>query len=363
MNTLTLNTAAALLAALALTACGKTEAPPAAAAAPAAEAAHTDEKGHSHDDAEGHTEAKPHDEKEEGHTEGDAHESGADAGAEKEGAHEEGGHSEALKLSAEGRKAAGLVIAAAGPAALVETLPLYGVVKPNAERVRSVTARFPGVVRSVTAKVGDSVRQGQTLASVESNESLQVYAVSSPQAGVVTERFTNQGEQAEGQPLVTVADLSSVWVELSLFPRDRSRIQTGQAVRVKAADGGLSADGKIVFVSPLGSSATQSLTARVLLDNSDGRWSPGLYVQGEVAVAQSQIALAVPVAAVQELEGGTSVFVEDADGFEPRVVKTGRSDGRVVEIVEGVKAGEPVVGEGSFVLKAELGKGEAEHGH
>jgi len=357
MNTFTLNTAAALLAALTLAACGKSEAP----AAPKAE--HADEKGHGHDDARGHTEAEPHDEKE-GHSEGDRHEPKAGSGDEHGEEHgEEGEHAEALKLTPEARKAAGLVIAPAGPAALVETLPLYGVVKPNAERVRSVTARFPGVVRSVTVKVGDSVRQGQTLASVESNESLQVYAVSSPQVGVVTERFTNPGEQAEGQPLFTVADLSSVWVELSLFPRDRSRIQTGQTVRVKAADGGLSADGKIVFVSPLGSSATQSLTARVLLDNRDGRWTPGLYVQGEVAVAESSVPLAVPVAAIQELEGGTSVFVDDADGLEARVVKTGRSDGRVVEILDGLKGGEAVVGEGSFVLKAEQGKGEAEHGH
>lgn len=322
----TLSTATLLLIALTLSACGESKTPE---AKPATEAAHTDE-------------AK---------------------GGEEAGNAEEGEHAEAMNLTPEARKAAGLVIAAAGPATLVETLPLYGVVKPNAERVRSVTARFPGVVRSVNAKVGDTVRQGASLGSVESNESLQVYGVSSPLAGVVTERFTNPGEQAEGQPLFTVADLSSVWVELSLFPRDRSRIKTGQAVRVKAADGGLVGDGQIVFVSPLGSAASQSLAARVLLDNRDGRWTPGLYVQGEVAVGSSPVALAVPVAALQELEGGTSVFVDDADGLEARVVKTGRNDGRVVEILEGLKAGDAVVGEGSFVLKAELGKGEAEHDH
>lgn len=332
--------------ALTLSACGKAEAP-----------AHTDEQGHAHDDAKGHSEVEPHDEKE-GHSEGDRHEAGASKGG-----HEEGGHAEALKLTPEARKAAGLVIAAAGPATLVETLPLYGVVKPNAERVRSVTARFPGVVRSVAVKLGDSVRQGQALATVESNESLQVYTVSSPQAGVVTERFTNPGEQAATQPLFTVADLSTVWVELSLFPRDRGRVKVGQIVRVQTADGGPAGDGRIVFVSPLSSSATQSLNARVQLDNSDASWSPGLYVQAQVAIGESQLALAVPAAAVQELEGGTSVFVDDADGLEPHVVKTGRSDGRVVEIVEGLKAGDMVVGEGSFVLKAELGKGEAEHEH
>lgn len=276
---------------------------------------------------------------------------------------EKDGHAQALKLTPESRKAAGLVVAPAGPATLVETVPLYGLIKPNAERMRSVAARFPGVVRSVSVKVGDAVRQGQALASVESNESLQVYTVPSPLAGIVTERFTNPGEQAESSPLFTVADLSTVWVELSLFPRDRGRVQVGQAVRVQATDGGIAADGKVVFVSPLSSSATQSLTARVLVDNTSGLWTPGLYVRGDVAVSATEVALAVPAAALQELEGGTSVFVDDADGLEPRVVKTGRNDGRNVEILDGISAGDAVVGEGSFVLKAELGKGEAEHDH
>lgn len=346
MNTRIL--AVVLLSSLALAACGKKD-----GAKSESGESHADEKGHGHDDAKGHDESKPHDEAE-GHKEGDQHEEG--------GEKKEGEHAEALKLTAEARKAAGLVIAPVGPANLVESLPLYGIVRPNAERVRSVTARFPGVVKHVTAKIGDSVRQGELLATVESNESLQMYGVQSPLAGVVTERMTNPGEQAESLPLFTVADLSSVWVELSLFPRDRAQVQVGQKVRV-SADGGMSGDGEVVFVSPLSTSATQSLTARVLLDNREGRWTPGLYVQGEIAVAESQAVLAVPVAAVQELEGGTSVFIEDADGFEPRVVKTGRNDGRMVEVISGLKSGDRVVGEGSFVLKAELGKGEAEHGH
>ena len=322
----------------------------------AGEANHTDEKGHAHDDAEGHSESDPHNERED-HSEGDRHEQG------ESGHTEEEGHAEALNLSAEARAAAGLVIAPAGPAMLRETLSLYGVVKPNPERVASVTARFPGMVRSVNVQIGDTVKRGQSLATVESNESLQVYTVSSPQGGVVTERFTNPGEQVQGQPLFTVVDLSTVWVELSLFPRDRSLVKVGQNARVQTADRGSTSEGRIVFVSPLSVSATQSLTARVELENADGRWAPGLYVQAEVAIGEAQLALAVPEVALQELEGRTSVFVEDAGGFESRVVKTGRRDGDVVEILDGLTAGEAVVGDGSFVLKAELGKGEAEHGH
>lgn len=292
-----------------------------------------------------------------------AHAPGEPAGHGDAGEHGEKGAGEALKLSAAAREAAGLQIAPAGPATLVENLPLYGLVKPNAERVRSVTARFPGVVRSVAVKVGDTVRQGQALASVESNESLQVYTAASPLSGVITERFTNPGEQAESAPLFTVADLGSVWVELSLFPRDRARVQLGQEVRVSATEGVLAADGKIVFVSPLGSGATQTVTARVLLDNSKGEWTPGLYVRADVAVGRSEAELSVPVAALQQLDGGTAVFVDGPTGLAPRLVRTGRDDGRRVEILAGLSTGENVVGEGSFVLKAELAKGEASHDH
>src|SRR3546814_2807966 len=82
----------------------------------------------------------------------------------------------------------------------------------------------------------------------ESNESLQTYSVVAPLAGVVTHRIANPGEQTGDKVLFTVADLSTVWVELSLFPRDLAKVKVGQAARVKAGDSGKSADGTIVYV-------------------------------------------------------------------------------------------------------------------
>lgn len=277
------------------------------------------------------------------------------------GGHED--HDDQLRLSDEARAAAGLVIAPAGPGVLQERISLYGVVRPDAERVRDVAARFPGVVRSVRVRVGDEVRQGAALASVESNESLQTYAIHSPLSGVVTERLTNPGEQTQSQPLFTVVDLSSVWVELALYPRERAQVQAGQRVRVTTTDGGVSGEGRIIFVSPLGAAQTQSLTARVALDNADRRWSPGLYVAGEVIVGDQQAALTVPAAALQDVEGRTSVFVEQDGAFHARAVQVGRQDDELVEILAGLAPGDRVVGEGSFVLKAELGKSEASHDH
>src|SRR3546814_4222908 len=83
----------------------------------------------------------------------------------------------------------------AGPAQIRETLSLYGAIVPNAERVRDIAARYPGVIRSVDRSIGDTVRQGQVLATVESNESLQTYSVVAPLAGVVTHRIANPGDR------------------------------------------------------------------------------------------------------------------------------------------------------------------------
>jgi cobalt-zinc-cadmium efflux system membrane fusion protein len=279
----------------------------------------------------------------------------ATAATTSEAGHKQGG----VVLTPEQLKAAGIELAQAGPASIRESLPLYGVIAANAERVREVAARYPGVIRNVTRKIGDTVRQGETLATVESNESLQSYAVTAPLAGVITARSANPGEQTGEKKLFTVADLSTVWVELSLFPRDVAKVRVGQSVRVKSADAGLAAEGRVVYVAPFGISANQTLTARGLLDNAERRWAPGLYVVAEVTLSESQVPLTIRKEAVQAIDDAPVVFVQREKGFEARPVKLGRSDGEITEVLEGLKSGETYATANSYVLKAETLKSEA----
>lgn len=274
--------------------------------------------------------------------------------------HAEEGH---IELSAEAAQAAGIEIAQAGPARIRELLPLYGTVRPNAERVREVSARYPGIIRSVSKKVGDAVREGETLATVESNESLRTYSVTAPMSGVITARNANPGENAGEASLFTVADLSTVWVELAMFPRDSAKIRTGHEVAVRSVDGGPTARGTIVYVSPLGQAGSQTLTARVQLQNREGQWAPGLYVIGEVALSETDVLVAVESTALQTLEGRSVVFVQTDDGFKAELVEIGRRDSEFSEVRSGVAAGARYAAANSFVLKSELGKGEAGHDH
>ncbi len=264
-----------------------------------------------------------------------------------------------IALTAAQIEAADIGLVRAGPGRLRETLPLYGVIVPNGERLREVAARYPGVIRSVNRKLGDAVRQGETLATVESNESLQSYAVTAPLAGVVTERNANVGEQTGAKPLFVVADLDTVWVELALFPRDAAKVHVGQGARIESPDSGHAADGKVTYVAPFGSSASQTLTARVLLDNAQRRWAPGLYVTARIILSEREVPLAVRSSALQRLHDTPTVFVRDAGGFEVRTIRPGRSDGELTEVLDGVRAGETYAAANSFVLKAEAQKSEA----
>lgn len=267
-----------------------------------------------------------------------------------------------VSLAADMAEAQGLRVAPATPGPLRENLALYGTIQPNAGRVRSVTARFPGVVRSVSVQAGDRVQAGQTLASVESNESLQVYAISAPMAGVVTRRDTNPGESAGTEALFAIADFSSVWAELAVFPRDRGRLKPGQAVRIAASDGDLQGEGKVDYISPLGTEA-QTLVARVVLDNRAGLWTPGQFVDASIAVGESESVLRVPLTALQGFRDWDVVFVAEGETYQALPVEIGRSDAEHAEILSGLEPGASVVVANSYLVKADIEKSGASHDH
>ena len=268
----------------------------------------------------------------------------------------------AVVIAADMAAASGMETAPATGGVLRETLALYGSIQPNPERMRDVTARFPGIARSVAVRIGDVVRAGQTLATIESNESLQVYAVAAPIAGTIAARAINPGESAGAAPLFGIADFSSVQAELNVFPRDRGRLGNGQAVAVAAADGGAQGSGRIDYVAPVGT-GNQALTARVVLDNQDGRWTPGQFVNADVTVGETPVALLVPVAALQSFRDWDVVFVADGDHFQAQPVELGRNDGVNVEVLTGLKPGARIVIANAYLVKADIEKSGASHDH
>jgi membrane fusion protein, heavy metal efflux system len=271
-------------------------------------------------------------------------------------------HSEGITLSDAKVAAAGIELATASAAVMRDSLLLNGMVQPNQESLVQVTPRFPGIVREVRKRIGDHVQKGDVLAIVESNQSLTPYDLKAPLAGTVIDRQTTLGEYvSEQKPAFVIADLSTVWIDLSVYRRDLSRVHVGDQVFIDPADGGTPIEAKIAYLSPVGSSETQSALARAIVANPDQRLRPGLFVTARLTLSERKVAVAVKSLALQTIENRTVVFVRSGDKFEARDVEIGERDPQSVEITFGVLEGDVYAARNSFVLKSEMGKGAADN--
>ncbi|MFG1301607.1 efflux RND transporter periplasmic adaptor subunit [Xanthobacter sp. V3C-3] len=260
--------------------------------------------------------------------------------------------------------AAGIGLETAGPGQLRQKLRLNGLVQTNQEAVVQVTPRFPGIVRDIRRRIGDTVGKGDVLAVIESNQSLTTYDLRAPIAGTVVDRQVALGEYAsEQKPAFVVADLATLWVDLSVYRRDFTKVRVGDKVAIDPDDGGPVIPGDVAYVSPIGSADTQSALARVVIPNDGLRLRPGLFATGTITLAERPVNLAVRLSAVQGVDGRTVIFVRNGDAFEPRDVELGERDGEWVEVVFGLMPGDVYAAKNSFVVKAELAKGSATHEH
>jgi membrane fusion protein, heavy metal efflux system len=265
-------------------------------------------------------------------------------------------------ISAENAKASGVEIEAAGPAVIRERVRVVGNVVPNAEALARIVPRYPGVVREARKRIGDAVAKNELLAIVEASQTLQAYEVRSPTAGTVLSRHASPGEVTGEGPIYTVGDLSTVWVDLLLKPFDADRVRRGQPVEL-ATGQGAEARSTIDYVAPTVSSEGQAVVARVILDNADASWRPGLFVTADIVVEETEVAVAVESSALQTFRDGDVVFLNEGDVYQAMPVELGRREGDRVEVTEGIEAGQRYAAKGSFLIKADIEKSGATHDH
>jgi membrane fusion protein, heavy metal efflux system len=267
-------------------------------------------------------------------------------------------------IDAKVAQASGLRVAPAGPGVIADEHEVQGLLTPVEGRVATAMARFPGPIRSLRANVGDQVRAGQVLASVESNLSLTQYSVTAPIAGIVLTRNAAIGAVAgEGSPLFEIADLSSLWVDLHVFGADAQHLRPGAAVTVTRMSDGETAETTLERVLPGTATASQSTVARATIVNDDGLWRPGSAVKAKVTLDRQPAALVVPVTALQTFRDWEVVFIRIGDTYEVRPIEIGRRDGSRVEVLSGLRKGDQVVVEQSYLVKADIEKSGASHDH
>ena len=204
--------------------------------------------------------------------------------------------------------------------------------------------------------------------SFHSDEPMTHYEIVAPFDGVVIEKHITMGEAIkDDSDAFVIADLRTVWVNLTVFQKDLPCIKIGQAVTISTVDENLVSSGAISYISPIISEETRTATARIELSNADGKWCPGLFVTGTIAVEKINIQLLIPKTAIQTIGENTVVFVQTDEGCKAQTISIGKSNKTHVEVFSGLLTGQRYVAKGGFELKAKIvtsGLGaHAGHGH
>jgi len=279
--------------------------------------------------------------------------------------HDDGGTADAIQLTDDVINEFGIQLGTAGAGFVVRTVVLPAEVRANEDRTAHIAPRFPGIAKEVRKRVGDAVKAGDTLAVIESSESLSAYSLKTQIDGIITERHITRGEPVsqERGHVFTVSDLSDVWVDISVYQKHLDSVKLGQRVSVSAGHDLVPASAEISYVSPVVDEDTRTATARIVLQNPDGAWRPGLFVTALIELERVEVSVAVPRTALEQVEGTTVVFVKDDDGFEARAVTLGLQGNDAVEVTKGLNPGDAYVTRGGFTLKAELAREELSGGH
>lgn len=243
-----------------------------------------------------------------------------------------------------------------------ETLKVFGrlTIAPNA--VRHISARFPGEIKQLGAVLGQQVKKGQLLMSIESNESLQTYEVYAPINGVITSQHVGNGEQTGQRRLLTISDTSKLMAELSVFPMDQPKVKLGSSVDISVL-GSEKVITTTLFDSLFDVNNEQAKLFRAEVDNTEGLLAAGQFVAAEILLDSYQVPMAVKATGLQSFRDFTVVYAKVDDQYEVRMLDLGRKVGPWVEVLGGISAGAEYVAKNSYIIKADIDKSGASHDH
>jgi cobalt-zinc-cadmium efflux system membrane fusion protein len=215
--------------------------------------------------------------------------------------------------------------------------------------------------RATAEKIEEQIHRygwtDQDLANLPSKKGHNIVhsVLKAPLSGVVTSYHVAEGEVVEpSTELLAITDISSLWVLADVYEKDLSHIRTGKAVRVRVASyPGKVFEGKITYVADAIDPKSRTAKVRCLVENNGGLLKLEMFATIEIPVEQTSPVLAVPDSSIQQIEGQSVIFVrKSATEFQKREVRTGIVSQGYTEIRSGLKPGESVVSQGSFVLKS-----------
>jgi len=182
---------------------------------------------------------------------------------------------------------------------------------------------------------------------------------------VVADDFRTGQHIAAGTRLLQIADESTVWVELKLSQSQMHGIKAGRSAIISTKDDDQYFHGKVINIHHQLDAVTRTVGVRLEVQNPDDALHPGMFVQAELEAGSGEVALLLPVQAIQRQGSELIVFIEEEPGhFERREVIIGRASMGMAPVIAGIKEGESVVVKGAFILASELAKSGFEvHNH
>ncbi|MCD6672682.1 MAG: efflux RND transporter periplasmic adaptor subunit [Burkholderiaceae bacterium] len=363
-----------------------------------------------------------------------------DRPAEQVGGQKEEGHSESeeLTLTAQEAERAGIRVEEIRPQALGDQIVVTATIRPDQDKLVRVAPRIEGRITSAPAKLGDRVRAGQALATLDSvavgeahaawvqaraelrisqadferaerlstdeiiarkdflrarsdrdkaaaalraaehrlrllggstnagGASASTFAVAAPFAGTVIEKSVTLGELASpSEPMFTVADLGSVWIQADLPEAALARVHVGANASVSVpAYPSETFVGRVDYIGAAVNKDTRTVAARIVVPNADGRLKPEMFATATIDVAgEKREVIALPADAIVLMQGKPTVFVLEHGAYEMRVVEPGERVGDRTVVNAGIEAGEQAVTAGAYALKARKLKSQLGHGH
>ncbi|HHF0573801.1 TPA: efflux RND transporter periplasmic adaptor subunit [Legionella anisa] len=267
----------------------------------------------------------------------------------------EGGAKGPVHLTPQQTKMLGIKVAEATNRPMEQLLGLNGQIQLLPDAQADVSIRISGSVTAIDVNLGDRVKAGQRLATVQSrlvgNPPPSV-AVTAPIAGLIDARNINLGQAVEPNTvLFHISNRDKLFVIAQVYEEDLGKIKVGQAVNIHALSYPKQIfKGQVTLIEPNLDPLTRTVNVRITLDNKEGFLKPGMFVRANVILAHNEAALALPNAALLQADNETFVFVQNDDTYDRVVVKVGAVDDEHSEITDGLVPGDLVVTQGNREL-------------
>lgn len=279
--------------------------------------------------------------------------------------HDDHGEEGVINLDEESRSMIQLKTERVSKRKLGGHLKVYGKIAKDTENYSYITFEGEGVVKSVKTQLGKLVNKGDKLLTIRKDDG-ELVDIKSNLHGLVLSIFAKPGDRVDSlSSLLSIIDVDTLRATIDIYERDLRLIKVGQKVSLTtAAYPNKKFKGKVVYISPQVDEHTQAIKVRVDVDNPDHLLRLGMFVSGELIYASGKKVLAVPLTAVQQLNGEDVVFVaEDGNNLKLKEVALGRISNDYVEVLKGLNEGETVATQGSFYLKSEQAKEAFGDGH